>query len=552
MKDYLRIFLIFTGFMGLVACGGGGGGGGSDPAPPPPSGGKITISGKATYDNVPHNTTTNGLDFAATTESPIRGATVEAVQGGSVVATDVTDANGDYSVEVNDNTATIIRVKAETVMTGSPSWDISVVDNTNSKALYSMESSPTASGTNDITLDVNAGSGWGGSGYTGARVAAPFHILDRSYDVVQKIIGVDSDANVPELVLNWSVNNVPTSGDQTIGQIGTTFYQAGEIFVLGAENTDTDEFDGHVLIHEAGHYFEDKFSRSDSLGGPHSTSERLDMRVAFGEGFGNAWSGMITDDPIYRDSLGASQASGFAINVETNAVTNPGWFSEGSVQSILYDLYDSADDGADHVSLGLKPLYDVFTGPQVTTPAFTSIFTFISYLKDANAGDAASIDVIVNAQDINSTAIDIYATNETNDAGAPDPADVLPVYTELLLAGAKQTVCSVDDYGTWNKLSNIRYVRFDIPVAGSYTVRATQISPISADPDIRIFKDGVVVGLTDDGDDSGDGEIENATGNFEVGEHVAEVYEFNNFVGQLINSPPPPRDACFDVEIIAN
>jgi hypothetical protein len=32
----------------------------------------------------------------------------------------------------------------------------------------------------------------------------------------------------------------------------------------------TDEYDDHVIIHEWGYCFEDKFSRSDSIGGNHS------------------------------------------------------------------------------------------------------------------------------------------------------------------------------------------------------------------------------------------------------------------------------------------
>jgi hypothetical protein len=47
---------------------------------------------------------------------------------------------------------------------------------------------------------------------------------------------------------------------------------------------------------------------------------------------------MVTDAPAYRDSSGASQGSDFEINVETNATVNTGWFSEESVQTILYDI----------------------------------------------------------------------------------------------------------------------------------------------------------------------------------------------------------------------
>ena len=76
------------------------------------------------------------------------------------------------------------------------------------------------------------------------------------------------------------------------------------IYILGDFAAgDTDEFDQSVIAHEFGHYFEDRFGRSDSIGGDHGGSATLvDLRVAFGEGWGNAFSGMVLGDPIYRDS----------------------------------------------------------------------------------------------------------------------------------------------------------------------------------------------------------------------------------------------------------
>jgi hypothetical protein len=50
--------------------------------------------------------------------------------------------------------------------------------------------------------------------------------------------------------------------------IGSTFFinrsTGKEIYVLGAENVDTDEFDDSVIAHEWGHYYQSSFSRDDS------------------------------------------------------------------------------------------------------------------------------------------------------------------------------------------------------------------------------------------------------------------------------------------------
>ena len=89
--------------------------------------------------------------------------------------------------------------------------------------------------------------------------------------------------------------------------------------MLGAADNDTDEYDQHVVAHEFQHFLEDQVSRSDTPGGPHSLDERLDMRVAFSEGFANAFSAMVLNDPVYRDSFGASQGQVYRFDVEQRA-----------------------------------------------------------------------------------------------------------------------------------------------------------------------------------------------------------------------------------------
>jgi hypothetical protein len=118
-----------------------------------------------------------------------------------VLATTTTDTAGRYSVTIPNNKVVIIRVKAQMLQTGSPSWDFQVVDNTRSKALYAMDSAPfDMSGLTSVTKDLLASSGWGGSSYSETRVAAPFAILNTVYKAVQKVKGVAliSDAPAPD------------------------------------------------------------------------------------------------------------------------------------------------------------------------------------------------------------------------------------------------------------------------------------------------------------------------------------------------------------------
>ena len=53
-----------------------------------------------------------------------------------------------------------------------------VLNNTNGNALYVLDSAAFNTGTANQTKNLLAGSGWGGTSYTGVRAAAPFAILD--------------------------------------------------------------------------------------------------------------------------------------------------------------------------------------------------------------------------------------------------------------------------------------------------------------------------------------------------------------------------------------
>jgi len=531
------IWPALAGVLSLVGCGGGGGG--SSPPPPP-----VTVSGVVTFDLVPHDLGASSLDYGSTFQSPARGVAVEAIDAGSgvtILASSSTDETGAYSLDVAPDTQMFIRVKAQMATGGSPAWNFRVIDNTNGGALYVLDGANFNSGSG-TTRNLNAGSGWGGAFYDGVRAAGPFAILDAVYAAFNKVLDADPGAVFPGLDINWSVNNVPVSGEIEDGEIGTSFYNGVAIFLLGREDNDTDEYDDHVIIHEWGHYFEAQFARSDSIGGSHGGGDYLDMRLAFGEGWGNAFSGMATDDPFYRDSFGSQQEFGFDIDVESNngAATNNGWFSESSVQSILYDVYDSADDGVDSVSLGFAPIFQILTGEQRDTPALTSIFPFITALKAANPAEAANIDAVVQGQDIVSVTIDAFGSGETNSAG--EAQDVLPIYTPITVGGGSMQVCSMGgvtaDPGTFNKLSISRFLRFSVNAQGDYTFTATGVA--GDDPDMILRDRGA--GLVVSKDTNPDGS-ETFTQSLAPGEYVLEVYEFGNLL------PPAVGRACFDITI---
>lgn len=527
----------------LAGCGGGSdddGGG-----PPPPA--NVTITGRITFDRIPFKTSGTGLNPAAPVESPARLVTVDAIDaaaGGSVLATTTTDANGQYSVQVPSNRSLFIRARAEMVKTGTaPTWNFRVVNNTNGNALYVLDGTASSSGAANSTRDLRATSGWGGSSYTGTRAAAPFAILDTVYAARQLVVDAATNAAFPALDLYWSPTNRATAAAlcTTNGDIGTTFYItastdgncratpndagrpiAGGIYILGdfaSGAGDTDEFDQHVIAHEFGHYLEDRFSRSDSMGGEHGPNELLDFRVAFGEGWGNAYSGMALNDPAYRDSRnGISNESGF--NLESTASTSPGWFSEFSVGAILWDLFDGAADTADQVDMDFAAIFSVMTGPQRTTPALTSIYSFAEALRGANPSQAAGINALLTREQI--SVSNAFGNNETNTGGI---ATALPIYQAIEPNVAAVNLCGSNGDDSRNKLGYRRFLTLTLNANYLLTITAT-MQGANSDPDIVLHTGGATF-------------VSDGTGLSEVitsrptaaGTHIIEVYDYNATLG---------------------
>ena len=542
----------------------------------------VTIGGRITFERVPFATALGGgLNYVATSEAPAREIEVELIRASdqAVLAATVTDANGNYSVSAQPDTNVIVRAKALSRHTGTvarpASWEIRVRNNTNSGALYVLDSSPFNTGVANQTLNLKAATGWGGSFsgvYTGTRAAAPFAVLDTLYSAAQFVIAQgNSGVQLMPLSAYWSVNNVPTDGDVAIGQIGTTAYYPSDttgiapgIYVLGAASNDTDEFDRHVVAHEYLHYLEDAISRTDTVGGSHALDERLDMRVAFSEGYANAFSAMVLNDPVYRDSFGTAQSNDFNFSVESRSTTTPGWYSETSVHRIAWDLFDTANEGADAVAVGFGPMYDVFTSALRDGVPLTSLFPFITALKQRPGVPAALVDQLVEAESIAgtslgvvSTTMDPYATTETFSGVAASSAGlVLPVYTPVVLNGASVRLCTSSEVntssgvvkGTYNKLGNRRFLRFSVPGARSIRINVSCSLadgdctglPVP-DPDFVLSRASEVTFAESDTP-----RVEQLDYNATAGDYVLEVYDWSH--ADLEETDPRGR-TCMTVTI---
>jgi hypothetical protein len=408
-------------------------------------------------------------------------------------------------------------------------------------------------------------------------------VLDSIYAAMQLITSVEPTAAFSPLDAYWSVNNTPSSAlDIDAGELSASFYATDpeidgianpSLFLLGDAAADTEEFDDHVIVHEWGHYFEDNFARSDSVGGPHSVGDRLDARLAFGEGWATALSGIALNNPLYCDTGPAGTGGGFGIGTEDGVYDPRGWYDEISVLRFIYDLWDTTNDlvddqtgvvlvgvEPDNGSIGFKPIYDVMVGPQAFTDAFTSIFSFASELRSTlPPADRDFLDAQLVREDM-TPGFDKWGAGELNDASpaGQQSRDVLPLYVDVPVDGTVVNICSNDDYdgaGDGNKLAAYRYLRLEVPGGSAYDVRVVTTTTDAlppddptdprdqSDPDLFVFLGG---GIVDFGN-SGDANEELFTTGVLSGPHtyVADLREY-----RYADPESPvgfPDRMCFDV-----
>jgi hypothetical protein len=490
--------------------------------------GNAVVAGRITFARVRFATTSPfGLDYASPVQQPARFILVRAISspGFADLGSTYTDSNGNYSLVVPGNTNMLVIAVARMQRAGGapPHWNFRVQNGVAAANPYEYGDSMVFNSGAGTTHDLAIPTGISASGQPAgsARHSGPFAILDTINRAKEFVLMAAPTAEFPELLVDW--------GAQTQG---TFFSNANpqRIALLADLTEDTDEFDQHVVAHEFGHYLEENFSRSDSIGGAHGVGDRLDIRVAFGEGFGYAFSAMVLDDPNARDSffIGTAQdSSGFNIEDNPPALNDPEgcWCSESSVWSILYDLYDGNADTGDGLALGFAPLWQVLTGEQRGTAAFTSIFSFITALKAQQPASATAIDTLVSAQNIAAAAMDAFGTTETHQPGGVPGNAALPLYTTVTIGGGPFTLRSVDDAGRYNGLGTHRYFRFNVANTRNVTLTLATSNPDpNADPDFVVWRNGTLVSAGDDAPPGAETETFNAA----PGTYVIDAYDCAN------------------------
>ena len=333
----------------------------------------------------------DGLDLSQPVMVPIREARVDVFSQltGDVFSVAGTDRYGNFRALVPVGSEYALRALSQSSESG-----VAVADNTSGGALYfvsagiEVETAPVL-----LALDAD-------------RTSGAFNILEVIRQGNAFLRAMDSDLPVPTMGIFWSSNNTATAGDADQGQIGGTFFNAetNTAFILGDRATDSDEFDDSVILHEYAHLLATRFSRDDSRGGPHVLGDALDPRVAWSEGWANFFSALVRNSPIYRDSLGFGGEAVLEYNLEENVPIGdqPGYWSEFSVHSILWDLADSTPDTGDAIEIPLPVIWEAFL--QLSDDTFVYVGSFLDRLTSLLPLEASGIGQITRMRSIDYVA----------------------------------------------------------------------------------------------------------------------------------------------------
>ena len=111
-----------------------------------------------------------------------------------------------------------------------------------------------------------------------------FNIFDMGVDgatFVRRVYG----SKPPRVTWLWTSGNAGNCDD------ASCYNDDEKLISILSIPADRDEYDDTVLLHEYGHFWQAHYSGSDSPGGSHSSADRVDPLLAFGEGsatfFGN-------------------------------------------------------------------------------------------------------------------------------------------------------------------------------------------------------------------------------------------------------------------------
>jgi hypothetical protein len=279
----------------------------------------FVVTGTVRYEDRPPETS-GALGAIRPVEARSAEVAVVLDAGSTVLATALTSDDGSYTLRYTATAGAMVHIMV-TARSTTALRPVRVNRTQNAVHAFGGTSfAAAATATQDVLVTDASG------------VSEAFNVLDMgvyAFDVVRDEMG----ATPVQLTARWSR-----------GSNQGTYYSNGAIFLLGAASDD-DGYDDTVILHEIGHFVEDRFGRTDSPGGSHDGSP-TDPNLAWSEGCSTYFAMAVRNRPHYMDS---NSGGGWGYDADTTVTALTGSptlgsdISEDTVSEVLWDI---ADGGA--------------------------------------------------------------------------------------------------------------------------------------------------------------------------------------------------------------
>jgi len=324
----------------------------------------FTVSGRFFYEDRIYN----GLGYTGAVQNlPIRRARVDIVHvlTQQTLGTGYTDATGRYSIAVTGQTLPLgffARCRTD----GRPAYQTWVVDAANRDLMggWVPPNAPVHAITTDPRLAHAPSQDHDFGDFViqdedGTGVAQAFNIFDCAVDMFDWISQPGLLGRLPNvseyLTFSWGPANPNEGSNYSVNTI---------LLASPGQGNDTDGWSDTVILHEAGHWFDDVFSKTDNPGGEHFIGDNnANVLLAYGEGVATFHCAKVrehravargVDDlvSLYADlqippPVGTSGGLSFSYDFEEgnfaddgSAIGQRGTANETNVTSALWDLLD--------------------------------------------------------------------------------------------------------------------------------------------------------------------------------------------------------------------
>ncbi|MFQ5456440.1 MAG: PPC domain-containing protein, partial [Nitrospirota bacterium] len=428
----------------------------------------IKVSGQIRYEDKEFDQ--NGFTGNSTFK-PVRFADIEVVRcsDSTVIASGRSDSNGSYAVTFSNSGSPgiYIRVIGRTTQdTDTNIADIVIKSDIKSGAIQSVISDPfDESIGKDFVVDLDSAAD--------SKTGGVFNILDVFTD--GSISVTNLDGNIPPLLtVYWKQGN----------KDGTYFDSFdNSIHVLGTV-TDTDEYDDDIILHEYAHFIAINLSKDDSPGDIHFLNENnQDIRLSWSEGWATFFANSIRQTPIVIDTRAVGTIS---FNIEIPDFSSAAIYStnELAVTTVLWDIFDPANETFDTLSEGITEIWDIFSNylPDTTDVSIEDFWDkFISVYPDLRAGLLSITD---DRKMVFSS--DQFEGNSDNDTNT----------------GSSITIDENQTHNLYSQgASDIDYIKFSAIQGTTYTITTSNLSN-GADTYLEVIDpDGTTVKSANDNSD---------------------------------------------------